>query len=104
MFVDVSRLVAPLPPGRYSCAAVADVDGDGRDEVFLGNLAGPNRVLKWVGGLFRDVTPAPLADPGGPATTVAAADVDGDGREELYVGTAESAADRLFDPLPDGSW
>jgi hypothetical protein len=104
MFVDVSRLVAPLPPGRYSCAAVAYLDGDGRYEVFLGNSAGPNRVLKWVGGLLRDVTPAPLADPGGPATTVAAADVDGDGREELYVGTAESAADRLFDPLPDGSW
>jgi hypothetical protein len=104
MFVDVSRLVAPLPPGRYSCAAVADVDGDGRDEILFGNLAGPNRVLKWVGGLLRDVTPAPLADPGGPAMAVAAADVDGDGREELYVGTAESVADRLFDPLPDGSW
>jgi uncharacterized protein (DUF2141 family) len=104
MFVDVSRLVAPLPPGRYSCAAVADVDGDGRDEIFFGNPAGPNRVLKWVGGLLRDVTPAPLADSGGPAMAVAAADVDGDGREEWFVGTAESAADRLFDPLPDGSW
>jgi FG-GAP-like repeat/ASPIC and UnbV len=104
MFADVSHPVTPLSPGRYSCAAVADVDGDGRCEVVLGNLDGPNRVLKWVGGQLRDVTPPALADPHGPATAIAAADVDGDGREELYVATEATVPDRLFDPKPDGSW
>src|SRR5262245_29261488 len=103
MFVDVSHLVAPLPPGRYSGAGVLG-DGDGPPAVFLGNLAGPNRVLRWVGGMLRDVTPATLADPDRPATAAAAADVDGDGREELYVATAAPCPDRLFDPTPDGTW
>jgi hypothetical protein len=104
MFVDVSHLVAPLPLGRYTCACVFGTDDDGPPAVLLGNLAGPNRLLRWVGGMLRDVTPAALADPDRPATAAAAADVDGDGREELYVATASPLPDRLFDPRPDGSW
>ncbi|HEY2783699.1 MAG TPA: CRTAC1 family protein [Fimbriiglobus sp.] len=104
MFTDVSHLVAPLPPGRYSCAAVCDVDGDGQQEIFLGRLDGPNRVLKWVGGMLRDVTPPTLADPVGPAVACAAADVNGDGREEIFVATAGSSADRLFLARTDGTW
>ncbi len=104
MFTDLSRLIAPFPPGRYAGVAVCDVDGDGRFEVVVGCSDGPNRVLKWVGGQLRDVAPPALTDPDRPATNLATADVNGDGREEIYVGTAGPFADRLLAANPAGAW
>ena len=91
MFLDCSAAIAANPPGLYSGAAAADLDGDGEVEFFVCGSAGPNRVLKWTGSALQDVTPPDLADPGGPAAGAAFADLDGDGREELYVLAGGSA-------------
>jgi hypothetical protein len=110
MFTDISDRILPNPPARHYGVAAADVDGDGRVEFVVAGFGGPNRVLKWVNGSLRDVTPPDLADPDRQALGLAAADIDGDGREELYVLNTDTYAgpkqhaDRLFDALPDGRW
>ncbi|HVL12949.1 MAG TPA: VCBS repeat-containing protein, partial [Gemmata sp.] len=110
MFVDVSALVAHNPPGLHYGVAVADLDADGRFEFVVAGFGGPNRVLRWSGGRLRDAAPPDLADITRQAVGLAAADIDGDGREELYVLNTDTftgpkqAADRLFDPRPDGQW
>lgn len=110
MFQDISTLIADNPPGlRYGVAA-ADLDGDGRPEFVVAGFAGPNRVLKWIGGRLRDVAPPVLADADRKAVGLAAGDLDGDGREELYVLNSDTFtgpkqfADRLFKAHPDGHW
>jgi hypothetical protein len=110
MFTDLSGLIVPNPPGLHYGVAALDVDGDGQIEFFVTGFGYPNRVLKWVGGQLRDVTPPALADADRQAVGVAAGDLDGDGREEVYVLNTDTFtgpkqyADRLFDPLPDGDW
>jgi hypothetical protein len=110
MFTDVSGLIATNPPGLHYGVAALDTDGDGRLEFFVAGFGYPNRVLKWVNGGLRDVTPPVLADADRQAVGVAAGDLDGDGREEIYVLNTDTYtgpkqfADRLFDPQPDGGW
>lgn len=102
MFIECSNLIARNPAGLHYGMAVADVDGDGRDEILIAGYDGPNRVLKWDGSRLVDLDLAPLADPGAKAVGIACGDLDGDGREEIYIlnidayGGAKGVSDRLF--------
>jgi ASPIC and UnbV/FG-GAP-like repeat len=110
MFVDVSGLIALNPPRLHYGVAVADLDGDGRNEFVVAGFGGPNRILRWSAGQLRDVAPPELADADRQAVGLAAGDIDGDGREELYLLNTDTGsgpkrfADRLFKSHLDGCW
>lgn len=69
--------------------AVADVDGDGRLDVYFVNQKGGNELWKNVGdGSFKDITAeAGVGLPGRFSVTATFADVDNDGDSDLYVTT-----------------
>ena len=76
-----------LPERMSGGAAVADVDGDGRLDVYLTNLDGPGRLYRNQGdGTFVDVTRTAGLDalPAG-SNGAAFADVDNDGHPDLAV-------------------
>ena len=66
---------------------LADVDGDGRPDVFLARTEGPSALYRNLGDWrFEDVTvSAGVAAPGRYATGCAFADVDGDGDQDLLL-------------------
>ncbi len=69
-----------------SGVALGDVDGDGRTDVYLGGLDGPDALYRNEGGWrFREVTPAGLREAVRDTTGVALVDVDGDGDLDLVV-------------------
>jgi enediyne biosynthesis protein E4 len=74
--------------GYWQGAAVGDVDGDGRPDVYLSGYGCTALYLNQGGGRFRDVTAASgLANARADRwqTSAAFADVDRDGRLDLYV-------------------
>ena len=85
-----------------SGVAVADVDGDGRLDVYFVNQAGDNALYRNLGGgRFVDITRAAgVAASGGVGLGAAFADVDNDGDPDLYV-TKVRTGNRLF--LNDGT-
>ena len=80
--------------------AIGDVDGDGRPDLYLCNLQGPNRLYRNLGNWqFAEIKLEDAACADELSTGAAFADVDGDGDLDLLVnGTA--AGTRLF--LNDG--
>jgi hypothetical protein len=83
--------------------AVADVDGDGREDLFLAGSPGAVLYRNEGDGTFTDVTvvsglPQPYPDP---ATGTAFFDYDNDGWPDLYVAAA-TRGDRLFRNLGHG--
>ena len=82
--------------------AIADVDGDGRLDVYFVNQAGDNALYRNLGGgRFEDITQAAgVAASGGVGYGAAFADVDNDGDPDLYV-TKIRTGNRLF--LNDGT-
>lgn len=85
--------------------AVADVDGDGSDDVYLCNQLGANALFLNDGqGRFRDVTDrAGVGLPDRISTAATFADVDGDGHLDLYVATTRGG-NVLFRNRGDGTF
>ena len=69
--------------------AVADVDGDGRLDIYFVSQVGGNQLWRNLGGgKFEDITaPAGVAVPGRISVTASFADIDNDGDADLYVTT-----------------
>ncbi len=96
----VNHLIEGIWPG--SGAAVLDIDGDGIEDLFVGD--GRNSILYRNDGCghFKNVTEAAgLA--GVPATGVLAFDFDGDGLDDLFV-TDNFGPSRLFRNRGDGTF
>ena len=86
-FADgTDRAGAPGPPYAMG-AAVGDVDGDGRDDLFVSGWRGQRLYRNLGGGRFEDVTEAAGVGSGRWGTSAAFADLDGDGDLDLYVAT-----------------
>jgi hypothetical protein len=81
--------------------AIADVDGDGRLDIYFVNQAGDNALYRNLGvGRFEDLTRAAgVAASGGVGLGASFADIDNDGDPDLYV-TKVRTGNRLF--LNDG--
>ncbi len=70
-----------------SGVAVADIDGDGLQDVYFAGVAGPNKLYRNLGGLkFEDITEkAGLSLAESSSTGVVFSDVNGDGSPDLLV-------------------
>jgi hypothetical protein len=78
--------------------AIADVDGDGRSDIYFVSQAGGSQLWKNAGGgRFEDITAAAgVAVPGKVGVSAAFADIDNDGDADLYVTTVR-AGNMLFE-------
>ena len=92
-FTDGTR-AAGLYDTRWSyAAAAADFDGDGRQDLYVANNFGSNRLYHNRGeGRFEDVAAKLGVEERGNSMGVVWSDVNGDGRLDLYVVGPESAA------------
>jgi len=87
--------------GRVRTVVAADLDNDGREELFFNASGEPNRLFAREGengdgdndgARWRRVDPGPAAEPDGYGTGAVAADIDRDGVLELIVVHGEVAA------------
>jgi len=85
--VSDSLLVQNRQLAQGAGVCLADVDGDGRPDVFLARTAGPSALYRNLGDWrFEDITgQAGVAAPDRHATGCAFADVDGDGDQDLIL-------------------
>ncbi|HYV20397.1 MAG TPA: FG-GAP-like repeat-containing protein [Verrucomicrobiae bacterium] len=94
---DITRYFRPTHYDHGTAVAAADVDGDGRTDLYFVNQAGPNGLYRNLGdGRFEDITATAGVAVGDRACVGASfADIDGDGDPDLYV-TAVRAGNLLF--------
>ena len=78
-------------PSRIRTIISADFDNDGYDEVFMNNIAEPNKLFKIrENGKFEEIKLEIALEPNGYGTGAAVADIDNDGILELLVSRGES--------------
>ena len=78
-------------PSRIRTIISADFDNDGYDEVFMNNIAEPNKLFKIrENGKFEEIKIEIALEPDGYGTGAAVADIDNDGILELLVSRGES--------------
>ncbi len=110
-FTDVTALAGlGRADGHGFGVVAADLDGDGRVDLYVANDQDPNFVfLNAGGGTFRDVTYESGAGLNVQGRTSAgmgvdAEDVDGDGRPELFVTNFQEEYNTLFKNLGEGAF
>jgi hypothetical protein len=93
------------PYDHGSGLALADVDGDGREDVYFCDFLGPNALYRNLGGMkFEDVTAkAGVALERSLSVGAAFGDCDGDGDPDLYV-TSYRGGNKLFANRGDGTF
>jgi cytochrome oxidase Cu insertion factor (SCO1/SenC/PrrC family) len=98
---DAGRLYKAAHYDHGNGLAVADVDGDGREDIYFVNQVGPSQLWRNLGGgRFEDITAtAGVALPEPIKVTATFADVNNDGSPDLYVTTVRGG-NHLF--LNDG--
>jgi len=98
---DVRKIYRPVHYDHGTGIAVADVDGDGREDLYFVNQAGPNELWRSLGkGRFENVTAqAGVGLAGRIGVAASFADVDNDGDPDLFVTTVRGG-NALF--LNDG--
>ena len=90
-FVDVSDAMGLFPAGSHHAVAVADFDGDGWEDIYVGTTGGPNQ-LYWNQqgtGFVELAAEAGVAD-GGNTMAAVWADFDNDGDPDLATGNSNS--------------
>ncbi|HTF86984.1 MAG TPA: CRTAC1 family protein [Planctomycetota bacterium] len=93
------------PYDHGSGVAIADVDGDGKDDIYFCDFLGPNALYRNLGGMrFEDITAkAGVAVDRSLSVGAAFGDCDGDGDPDLYV-TSYRGGNRLFSNKGDGTF
>ncbi len=83
-------------PSRIRTIISADFDNDGFDEVFMNNIAEPNKLFKIIeNGKFEEIKLKVGLEDDGYGTGAAVADIDNDGVLELLVARGESKEQSL---------
>ena len=83
-------------PSRIRTIISADFDNDGFDEVFMNNIAEPNKLFRIKdNGKFEQINLKVGLEPNGYGTGAAVADIDNDGVLELLVSRGESKEQTL---------
>ncbi len=101
--------IRKVKPGLGLGALILDFDGDGRQDVFVGNDSTPKFLFKNLGGLrFEEIGLASgvavNADGAAQATMgIAVGDVNGDGRPDLFTTNFSDDTNTLFVSLAKGS-
>ncbi|HEY3190639.1 MAG TPA: VCBS repeat-containing protein, partial [Solirubrobacteraceae bacterium] len=86
-FVDITATAGLDGAVPSYDAALADFDGDGRIDVYVGNHGAGAALYRNIGdGRFNNVIATVGVEPGGDQHGAGWGDVDGDGRPDLYVG------------------
>ena len=99
---DAGRTYKAVHYDHGNGVAVADVDGDGRHDLYFSNQVGGNGLWRNLGGgRFHDITaPAGVAVENAIGVSASFGDIDNDGDPDLYVTTVRGG-NRLFEN--DGS-
>ncbi len=89
-FIDIGNSKFDKP-SRIRTIISADFDNDGYDEVFMNNIAEPNKLFRIrENGAFEEIILEEGLEPDGFGTGAAVADIDDDGILELLVSRGES--------------